>query len=348
MLTKKRHAPVRAAISTSLARSPLEESSDAFVAWTIAVGMSPETARIRRAALHRFIEWSAQQGTRNANEITHELLEKYQGSLSLYRKRDGQLIADGTKAARLNPVIAFCRWLARQGFVDRDPARRLVLPRSPRRLPSRVPTVAEMARILRQPDIHSLSGIRDRAILEMLYASGLRRTELARLRIEDVDLESAVVMVRAGKGRRDRNVPIGARAVEWVRRYLAEVRTYLAEPMSGDTLFVTDYGEPFERNRLGDMVRRHVVGSGFGGRGACHLFRHACATHMLENGADIRYIQSMLGHSQVSTTEIYTRVSVATLRHVYERTHPSAREGTSSRRLRLPFDAAHPWSPPGG
>ena len=324
MLRPKRIGPAPA-VSQPVTQNELEGTADEFVKWTTAVGMSPETARIRRAALTRFVAWCADAGIDDIHGISHRLLEGYQLHLSGVRRRDGQLIAPGTRAAHFNPVVAFGRWIARQGMVEQDPGRRLVLPRAPVRLPSRVPTVREVSRIMAQPDTYSLSGIRDRAILETLYSTALRRMELVRLRLADCDSEAGTVLVRGGKVSRDRRVPLGARATDWIERYLREVRQELLGPRSGDFLFLTDYGEPLEKNRLGDLVRRYVVRAGFAGRGACHLFRHACATHMLENGADIRYIQALLGHSQLSTTEIYTRVSIASLRAVHQRTHPSAR-----------------------
>jgi integrase/recombinase XerD len=127
--------------------------------------------------------------------------------------------------------------------------------------------------------------------------------------------------VRAGKGGRDRVVPLGGRASGWIERYLREVRPRLASGLDRGELFLTDYGEPFLRNRLGDRVRRYVARQGL--PGACHVFRHACATHMLENGADVRFIQAMLGHAQLSTTEIYTQVSISKLKEIHAATHPA-------------------------
>ena len=148
-----------------------------------------------------------------------------------------------------------------------------------------------------------------------------RRMELARLKISEIDLESREVRVRSGKGNRDRVVPLGSRAGAWIERYLREVRPLLASGLDRGELFLTDYGEPFRKNRLGDRLQPYVRRAGL--PGACHLFRHACATHMLENGADIRYIQAMLGHSQLTTTEIYTHVSIVKLREVHAATHPA-------------------------
>jgi len=158
-----------------------------------------------------------------------------------------------------------------------------------------------------------------------LYSTGIRRSELIRLSLYDVDTERGTLMVRLGKGQRDRLIPIGARACAWVARYVQEVRPQLSLTTDQQTLFVTDYGEPFEKNRLSDMVKRHMQYAGFKS-GGCHAFRHAMATHMLENGCDIRYIQAMLGHSELSTTQIYTHVAIGRLQAVHALTHPARLE----------------------
>ena len=179
--------------------------------------------------------------------------------------------------------------------------------------------------IINQPDIETPMGLRGRAILETLYSTGIRRAELIHLKLYDVDLERGSLMVRGGKGGKDRLVPIGERACAWIRRYLNEVRPLLMIELDHGMLFVTDYGEAFEKNRLSDMVKKYVRHAGFTS-GACHLFRHAMATHMLENGADIRYIQAMLGHSELSTTQIYTHVSITKLKEIHAATHPARLE----------------------
>jgi integrase/recombinase XerD len=205
-----------------------------------------------------------------------------------------------------------------------DPSRELILPRLPKRLPRRVPTVAEVETIIGAAGTESLPSIRDRAIMETLYSTGLRRMELARLKVADVSFDASTLLVRCGKGRRDRVVPLGAMARDWIERYL-EIRPRLLAGLDRGEVFLTDYGEPFRLNRLGDQIHRYVSRAGL--PGACHIFRHACATHMLENGADIRFIQAMLGHSQLSTTEIYTQVSISKLRQIHACTHPRPAPG---------------------
>ncbi|MGZ5035047.1 MAG: tyrosine-type recombinase/integrase [Usitatibacter sp.] len=323
MLRPKRITPSRHSAPDPSAGNPLHALRADFLEWTVAIGLSPDTAKIRNVALGYFIRWCDLRHIGCPRQVSLALLESYQLFLATSRKRDGDVIAPATQAARLNPIIAFCKWLARKRLVRKDPSIGLVLPRQVRRLPGRVPTLLEIDRILREPDVGTPSGIRDRAILETLYSTALRRTELVRLRLCDVNLEGLAVFVPHGKGGRNRVVPLGARAAGWVMRYLDEVRPRLASYEADGPVFLTDYGEGFQKNRLGDSVRRHVLNSGFPARGACHLFRHACATHMLENGADIRFIQAMLGHADLSTTQIYTQVSIAKLREIHAATHPA-------------------------
>jgi integrase/recombinase XerD len=296
------------------------------VSWSTAIGLSPETAKLRNVALGYFIRWCDARHVTSPRQISLDLLESYQLFLATIRKRDGQPIAPSTQATRLNPIVAFCKWLVRRKLLRKDPSAEISLPRQSRRIPGRVPTEREMERIMREPDTRTPSGIRDRAVLETLYATGVRRMELARLRVSDVDLEGLVLFVANGKGGRNRVVPLGARAAAWIGRYLEEVRPRLTGDPAQRLLFLTDYGDGLMKNRLGDSVKRHVVNSGFPARGACHLFRHACATHMLENGADIRFIQVLLGHSDLSTTQIYARVAIAKLREIHAATHPGACE----------------------
>jgi integrase/recombinase XerD len=173
--------------------------------------------------------------------------------------------------------------------------------------------------------VTELTGLRDRAILETLYSTGMRRLELTHLKLYDVDLARGTVMIRQGKGRKDRLIPIGSRACAWIQKYLDEVRPQLVIRSDERALFVTDYGEPFERNRLSDLVKKYMRHAGIA-HGSCHALRHACATHMLENGADIRFIQALLGHAELSTTQIYTQVAIGKLKEIHAATHPARLE----------------------
>jgi len=184
-------------------------------------------------------------------------------------------------------------------------------------------SVEEIETVMNLPDTTTPYGIRDRALLETLYSTGVRKSECANLGLYDVDSHRKTLIVRGGKGGKDRVLPIGERALYWVDKYRLEARQEFLIALNNPYLFLTDYGEPWIKNRLTDVVKRYFYHAGINKQGACHLFRHTMATHMLDNGADLRFIQMMLGHSQLSTTEIYTHVSIEKLREIHTATHPA-------------------------
>jgi integrase/recombinase XerD len=325
VLRRKPHTPVREAARDPAAANPLHAYRRAFLEWALAAGYADHTGATRDRAISRFIAWCDERGLTQLQEITRALLERYQRHLWLHRKTDGSPLSLTTQESLLNPLRAFCKWLAREHHVLYNPASELVLPRSPRQLPKALLAVAEVEHVLNQPDVTELTGLRDRAILETLYSTGMRRLELTNLGIFDVDLNRGTVMIRQGKGRKDRLIPIGARACAWIQKYLDEVRPQLLARSDERALFVTDYGEPFERNRLSDLVKKYMRHAGIA-HGSCHALRHACATHMLENGADIRFIQALLGHTELSTTQIYTQVAIGKLIEIHAATHPARLE----------------------
>jgi integrase/recombinase XerD len=173
-------------------------------------------------------------------------------------------------------------------------------------------------------------------MLEILYSSGLRRMELLHLKLYDVDQKHGLVTVRQGKGKRDRVVPIGERALAWLDVYLNSLRPEIAKKPDDGVIFLTSNGVPFTPNHLSWLARQYVKSAAIGKNGACHIFRHTMATLMLEGGADIRYIQAMLGHVRLDTTQIYTHVSIRKLKQVHESTHPGARLEPDSDQTRKP------------
>ena len=208
------------------------------------------------------------------------------------------------------------------------------MPRLERRLPRHVLNISEAEQVLNMADTNDPLGIRDRAIMEMLYSTGMRRMELINLNIYDIDGERGTLIIRQGKGKKDRMIPIGDRAVKWIDKYLYEIRPTLVISPDHGTLFLTGQGEAFTPGRLTQMVRTYVSASGIGKKGACHLFRHTMATLMLEHGADIRYIQEMLGHAKLETTQIYTQVSIRKLKQIHTLTHPAKLEPGKANEVR--------------
>lgn len=203
--------------------------------------------------------------------------------------------------------------------------------------------------VLEIPDVSDLLGVRDRAILELLYSTGIWRCELVALRVEDIRLESGLLVVAEGKGGRPRMVPVGPEARLWLRCYLERARPRLADPEAGSqALFLTGFGQGFHSTSLGQLVRRYLDKAGLRMRGGCHMLRHACATHMLDHGADLRVIQEMLGHSRLDTTAIYTHVSNERLRKVHYKCHPrGGRPYTGGRLVRWQAAGPVPAQVPG-
>jgi integrase/recombinase XerD len=220
-------------------------------------------------------------------------------------------------------VTAFFSWLTREGLALYNPASDLELPRREVRLPKIILNAAEVEAILNVPDLSTPMGIRDRAILETLYSTGIRRQELCNLRLGDLDYDRGLVRIEQGKGHKDRYVPIGDRAVQWIEKYLLEVRPRLCPSLNEQAIFLNTLGTRMNANRLGSQVHGIIRSAGIGKTGSCHLFRHTFATLLLENGCDVRYVQEMLGHSKMETTAVYTHVAIKTLKEVHSRFHPA-------------------------
>jgi integrase/recombinase XerD len=318
-----------------MARTVKKRSSDAPPASPLAAMMgrhlqdllvknySEYTVKNRKAHIGFFIQWCHDRGITEPTEVTRPILEHYQRYLFHYRQKNGKPLTFRSQLARLVPLRVWFRWMARQRHILHNPASELELPRLEHRLPKTVLTIAEMEQVLGQPNINDPLGLRDRALMETLYSTGMRRLELANLKLYDLDTERGTVTIRQGKGKKDRVIPIGDRAAAWIEKYVRESRPQLAVEPDDHTVFLSNAGEPFCLDHLSDLVRTHVDSANIGKRGACHLFRHCMATLMLENGADIRYIQQMLGHSDLKTTQIYTQVSIRQLKLIHSVTHPA-------------------------
>ena len=305
-------------------RGSLAQFLDKYLQHLAVKGFSESTLRVRRVHLEMFLKWCRRSRISGPTQITRTSLESYQRYLFQCKKKDGQPLAVASQHSRLAPLKVWFRWLTQRKYIQRDPAAELELPRLGYKLPN-VMNKDEAERVLTQPKIEVPLGIRDRAMLEILYSSGLRRMELLRLKLYDVDQKHGLITVREGKGKRDRVVPIGERALAWLHMYLNTLRPEIVRHPDNGVVFLTSNGAPFTPNHLSWLARQYVKSAGIGKGGACHIFRHTMATLMLEGGADIRYIQAMLGHARLDTTQIYTHVSIRTLKQVHTTTHPAAR-----------------------
>ncbi len=294
-----------------------------FLQWMLEKNYSPRTVDNRELYLRYFIQWCDERGLTRPQEITRPILERYQRHLFLHRKKDGQPLSTRSQGTRIVPIRAWFKWLTKNNRILYNPASDLELPRQEHRLPRHILTSQEADQVLNVPDAQTPMGVRDRAMLETFYSTGMRRMELIGLHQFDIDYERGTVMVRQGKGKKDRMIPIGERALAWIQKYRDAVRPQMALAQDDGTLFLTNQGDAFTPNRLTQMVRDTINAAGIHKKGSCHLFRHTMATLMLENGADIRFIQAMLGHAELSTTQIYTQVSIVKLKEIHTLTHPA-------------------------
>jgi integrase/recombinase XerD len=281
--------------------------------------------------LQFFVDWAEERALTLAASITEAHLRRYQQYLHQYRycqKQQGKpqekRLQASTQKGYLTVIKQLFSWLAEHRWLSHDPALTLNLPKVPYRLSHRLLTGEQITQLLAVIDLDSPTGLRDRSIIETLYSTGLRRSELIHLDIGDIDMAEGMVWVRQGKGNKDRRVPIGERAIQWVERYLEEWRSQRPRANQCQVLYLSEKGYPLRIGDVGQKIRDYKQQANIQQPGGCHLFRHAMATHMLDNGADIRHVQEMLGHVSLSSTQIYTQVSKQALKKVHSKTHPLA------------------------
>ena len=293
-----------------------------YCEWMAVNNYSPQTIVQKREHLRYLASWCEVRDITRPEQLTRNLLERYQRHVHHYRKDNGKPLCIETQIMRITVIKTFCKYLVNAGYLDSNPVSEIDLPKRPQKLPKHTLSVSEVEKVMSQPNLNRATGLRDRAILETFYSTAIRRMELANLNTYDIDSERGTLMVRQGKGQKDRVVPIGERALYWVDSYVLEARAELLKQDDHPQLFITGRGRPFLAADLSAIVTKYIKKSEIIKTGSCHIFRHSTATLMLENGADIRHIQVMLGHACLSTTQIYTQVSIKHLKAVHDRTHP--------------------------
>jgi len=278
-------------------------------------GLSPNTLEAYGRDLGRLLLFASKR-SKSAYDLAASDLADFIQSLS------GEGLGPRSVARTVHAVRGFYRFLVREGRLDVDPMENLRAPRTFRALP-RYLSAAQIEALLRSPDIETPLGLRDQALLEVLYATGLRVSELISLRFEDVDFGIGLVTC-FGKGRKERMVPLGSVAQRSVESYCERARPRLAKHRRSEFLFLNQRGARLSRMGVWRIVRKHARGAGIRARLTPHVLRHSFATHLLERGADLRSLQAMLGHADISTTQIYTHVTRERLRQIYDQHHPRA------------------------
>ena len=320
---------------------------EAMTAWAFSKRTIPSYAQ--HVAV--FLDWLEKEtDVGDLGEVTPEVLSSYQTALlGMERKRPGKRkatepksatapavapeapaavggrLSTSTQHARLSALRSFFGFLAREGKLLVDPAASLVLPKKRRSLPRSLLTPKEALRLVESIETKTPMGHRDRAVVEVLYATGIRNAELRGLSLADFDAEAGTLFVRAGKGGKDRMLPLGPVVTAIVSDYVQIARPKLARRCGVTSLFVSNHGWPLWPASVVRIVDLAARRAGLQKTVRPHRLRHACATHMLQGGADVRHIQRLLGHSSLSTTEVYTRVEIGDLKAVHKRFHPRER-----------------------
>jgi integrase/recombinase XerD len=275
-------------------------------------GLARNTLESYRRDLSQFGEWLEKRGS-ELIAVTRTDLEAYLAYKNPHSKPRsiGRLIAS---------LRRFYRYLLRENLVNEDPTLQLDSPKLPRSLPKSL-TEEEVESLLNQPDQNEMLGLRDRAMLEMLYATGLRVSELVNIKVTEVSLSEGVVRA-TGKGSKTRLVPLGEESLDWITRYLKEARPQILGGQMSDSMFVTQRGGAMTRQAFWYLIKRHAKLAGIQKHLSPHVLRHAFATHLLNHGADLRVVQMLLGHADISTTQIYTHVARERLKSLHALHHP--------------------------
>ena len=306
-------------------KSPVEQSIDSFIRFlAVERGLSENYQLSTQRSLTEFAHWSAKKhppssrgrGTTAWQVVSLQMISEY-----LAEKKRAGLAASSIKLIVVALKIFF-RYLASKGAVMRDPTEALTLPRIERYLPE---TLNEMQveQLIDSIDTNVSLGLRDRAMIELLYASGLRISELANARLENFSVEDRILRV-TGKGNKTRLVPVGRKACEALASYLSMERPKLVKRRTDSEIFLSERGAKLTTARIWQIVKKHAKHSGLEANIYPHLLRHSFATHLLGNGADLRIIQEMLGHADISTTQVYTHVDQQRLKAVHRQFHPRA------------------------
>ncbi|SHH23356.1 integrase/recombinase XerD [Hydrocarboniphaga daqingensis] len=289
-------------------------------------GSGTQTLAAYRSDLMLFARWLATRDVAIAEAGEADIRDylAMRGRLhEQMRGKDRSLQFSARSQARLMSALRrFYRFLVRDGQRKDDPSARLTSPKLPRALPKHMEQ-AQVDQLLDAPDVASPRGLRDRAMLELMYASGLRVSELVNLKRHQLSLQQNLVQL-VGKGGKERLVPIGEIAEQWLRDYLAQARPELSRGQESDWLFVTSRGGPMTRHNFWQLIQRYAAKAGIRQHLSPHTLRHAFATHLLDHGADLRVVQTLLGHADLSTTQIYTHVTRVRLRDLHQRHHPRA------------------------
>ena len=286
---------------------------------------SKRTVREVIRKLNKFFEYLHCLEIAHVDGITRAVVRDYQIEVYQTVNAKGYPNSVAYQNSQLSAVKQFLQFLVDAGYIVSNPARDIQYAKQPQRLPRGILSASEARKIMQAPDTKSAIGYRDRTILEVLYSSGIRKTELRDLTLNDVDYHDGFLRIQ-GKGNKERVVPIGRIACRYLENYIKSVRPELIKDPYNNHLFLSSRGNRFNHNAVWVLVKKYAKKAKVKKNIHCHTFRHTCATAMLRNKADVRIIQKLLGHSSLDSTQVYTRVSITDLKEVHQRCHPREKD----------------------
>ncbi len=277
--------------------------------------------------IERFLKFLDERSITRPEELTREVLREYQLGLVLNPNSRGKRFSPSTINRYMTSVMGFIRFLKSSDYliIPSDPEEGITYAKESRKLPREILSKEEMVKLIEAPDISTVLGYRDRTIMELLYSTAIRRNECRYLKVRDVYFQDHLLRV-FGKGRKERMAPIGRIALKFLEGYISDVRPLLLADPAEDSLFLSAKGRPVSKNLMGEFIAKYARWAGIDKRVTPHTFRHTCATLMLRNRADVRYIQMLLGHESLVSTQIYTHVSAVDLKEILEKYHPREKD----------------------
>ncbi len=298
----------------------MKQYIEAFERSLKAMNQGAGTIKIKMMKLNRFIEYLQQNDFEKIDNITVDAIESYR--IEIHKSLNGVAYQNSI----LSVIRQFTRYLYKQNFIVSDPGKDIQYAKTPKTLPKSVLTTKEAKKIIHAPDIRTVTGYRDRTILEILYSSGIRKDEVNQLTIKGVDYNDGYLMIENGKGGKDRIVPIGRIACRYLENYIKSVRPELLIDKDIEYLFLSIRGRQLSKNIVWDLVKKYARKAKIKKNVHPHTFRHTCATGMLKNRADLNTIRKILGHASLNTTQIYTHLNISDLKAVHKKCHPREKD----------------------
>jgi len=293
-----------------------------YLKYMKALGRSDYTIKVAKYEIRALADFMEKEKLYNVEDMTGEVLRDYQEELAFRLTAKGRLLSLGTQSKMLSMIRGFTKYLKQKDYLINDPGECITLPKKAKRLPKGILNQTEIKKLIDAPDMQTNRGYRNRIILEILYDTGIRRSELAEIKLMDLDLDAGYIHI-SGKGNKERMVPLNKRVCEIVQNYILGVRSSFLTGKDPGYLILNRWGQKMDPNGVWAVVKRCTHLARLKKNATTHTLRHTCATHMLKNGAPTRHLQKMLGHESLESTQIYTHVTITELKAVHAKYHPS-------------------------